>query len=131
MEKPVMEDEGIYGEFFSNQTTWKSTRISEHLTLWEIDTRKSQELSTCEIICWNLNKNFLEWFRWHWSVRQFALKTVLLFHLFFFCFFSQSWFLHFRIFRDYFFCFLIKKKRNICIQKYYLFMGFEPRPLDF
>jgi hypothetical protein len=60
MEKPVMEDEGIYGEFF-----YQSTRTNEHLTLWEIDTRKSQELSTCEIICWNLNKKFLEWFRWH------------------------------------------------------------------
>jgi hypothetical protein len=35
MENPVMEDEGIYGEFFSNQTTQKSTRISEHLTLWK------------------------------------------------------------------------------------------------
>jgi hypothetical protein len=104
MEKPVMEDEGIYGEFFSNRTTWKSTRTSEHLTLWEIDTRKSQELSTCEIICWNLNKNFLEWFRWHWIVRQLAMKIVWLFHLFLLLVFlavTVSVFLQFTSFRSF------------------------------
>jgi hypothetical protein len=46
-----------------------------------------------------LNKKFLEWFRWHWSVRQFAIKTIFLFHLLFLL--LQSRLLQFTSFRSF------------------------------